>query len=251
MGEYVLIDGRHVNVEHGLRAPTEIRSTATYAFPGSGPRVFNFLASHLEFGRLMSINPAICTGFKVTQEFSFQEGTVWAGEAEPVQEQPGVSYWQGSTSGDWEPQKLYIAVLERGEFSIRTFAYGGDIVLGTEALFDALSHLTISSTPGMGLSMKTDTEGVVVRESAILELDLAGLGTLSVYQRGGVRVSGPPRHQGTAVEHGQLYAGQHANGHTYFVHVGDSFITYLYPEDHQSGNPDTVELLDQLKIEDH
>jgi hypothetical protein len=160
-----------------------------------------------------------------TEEYEFQRGRLRIGSAPQPVGPDGAVYMETGPLGTSRPDLRWLAVWEGRNFDLKTHRYGGDT---SEPIIRSLNEFDIREREhGIALIPRDDGSRPYVRGPSIAK-ELPGLALVRSVQLTPSVAATVPRHRGTRVRGGELYAGGEGR-HLVLTLVGNTAVSMILP----------------------
>lgn len=180
-----------------------------------------------EYAAQVAADPLKCLGFRRTTSLSLGDGELWAGFGAGIEDQPGEWSWEVDVTGQWRKQRLVMAAWEGSRFSVRTHQYGGDV----DDLIELMMAFEFTETQN-GIIATPRSNDLTLAGDAYARLWIHELGMIEIGPRGSPELPPVPRHAGTTVDGGELYAAGHGDHDQFVLVTPTAVVNYLpYTED--------------------
>jgi hypothetical protein len=195
------------------------------------------------FAHDTAFDPEVSLGMRFTHDLAFQAGRLRLGEGRPTVGPDGAQYWERLPDGGVRVKPYRIAIWEGRTFSFYSHMYGGE----SEDLLAALTRLVIrEGRTGLTCTPK-DSNTRFVKQASVMQV-MPGIGDLYCLHLTAHTARSVPRHPGTKVVGGELYA--HDIDHPEKMHltlVNDTCVTQIVP-DHDVSESDLMAVATELVV---
>lgn len=195
------------------------------------------------FAEGLALQPELGRDVALVHELELQGGwlRIWSG-LQPI-EADGLEYVDVEADGTRHPAPVHFAGWTAGGYDLLVTRYSGQ----AEDFFTLLDDFALSATPEGLACVPLDRRMFWFVQPASVIVDVPGVGVLEVFERVGNKARSVPRHRGTSVAGGELFVGQRGSDHQWFLHVGDSTVSYMSPHDHHEPQA-ALDLLSGLRV---
>lgn len=229
---FMALDGEWVEIDTTLQLGPE-SCNAGVELRGLGIKYQHLISGPLAFARHYALSPRLSEGMRLTEEFSFQDGTLLLGAGNQIVGDDGARYGHVQPDGTIRPGRVHMAVWEGETHSLLTFRYTADDSFN---LLSILGHFQITEVPTGVKATPRDTATTFYVSGPKTAVDVPQLGLLDIRKLTPELAKGLPKDNGTRVRGGELFAAKRGDDLLYFVLVGESTVTYVLPYEVSEGD---------------
>lgn len=201
-------------------------SDTTFSFSDLDGRRQRLCAGQLSFARGTAFDPDVSLGMVFTDELAFHGGRLFLGEGIPTVGPDGAQYWERTANGVMRIKPYRIAVWEGSSYSFYAHRYGDEAA----DLLRSFERLVVEED-SRGLVCRPTKESVATYKPASIMQVIPKVGDFRSLRLTSETARSLPRHEGTKVRGGELYARESDHGVVHLTLVNDSAITQITPDE--------------------
>jgi hypothetical protein len=220
------LDGSKVALSSPADMSLAFTSDVMAALHDLGGRQQRICAGPAEFAFQTAFDADVALGMTFEQDLTFQGGRLRVGVGRSTVGLDGTEYWDRPRNGPPRITPYRIAVWEGRNYSFYAHLYGGE----AEDLLQSLSRLTVTEHEDGLTCTPTSPSTKFVKQASVMQV-LPLVGVVYALQLTAETARSLPRHPGTKVKGGELYAHHKDEPEAmHFVLANDTSVTQIVPD---------------------